>query len=264
MFAHDHSVSHQALVGGYIVLALALIATLGLAGWLIARRLHRPAIAIQLLVVLVLGGGSFQVVHFFDHLLQLGYWFAHPTETPWMPPWSRVAVDDLATLAGYQGDMAAGMELLHLMGNWIFFAAGVIPLYIALRSLKTERGAMRATRAAFWLQLVHVLEHVSLTSTYLLVGRAIGLSTLFGATFYLGGAWATSIRIWWHFLMNLMVTGAILLALREFRSEGSSRKAALHHSVDEKGAHETPEKATSGVAMTGAGLSSRGVRDLEA
>ncbi len=227
MFAHDHSVSHQALVGGYIVLALALIATLGLAGWLLARRLHRPAIAIQLLVVLVLGGVSFQVVHFFDHLLQLGYWFAHPTEAPWMPPWSRVAVGDLATLAGYQGDMAAGMELLHLTGNWIFFAAGVVPIYLALRSLKTEREVMRASRGALWLQLVHVLEHVLLTSTYLLVGRAMGLSTLFGATFYLGGAWATSIRIWWHFLMNLMVTGAILLALRELRRAKARRARPL-------------------------------------
>ena len=128
MFAHDHGVSHQALVGGYIVLALTLAATLGLTGWLLARRLHRPAIAIQLLVVLVGGGVSFQVVHFFDHLLQLGYWFAHPTETPWMPLWSHVAANDLATLAGYQDDMAAGMELLHVAGNWIFFAAGVIPL----------------------------------------------------------------------------------------------------------------------------------------
>ena len=126
-------------------MALALIATLGLAGWLLARRLHRPAIAIQLLVVLVLGGVSFQVVHFFDHLLQLGYWFAHPTEAPWMPPWSRVAIDNLTALAGCQGDMAAGMELLHLTGNWIFFAAAVIPIYLALRSLNTERGAMRAT-----------------------------------------------------------------------------------------------------------------------
>src|SRR5919199_5303347 len=144
MFAHDHDVSHQVLVGGYIILALVLIATLGLTGWLLARRLHRPAIAIQLLVVLVLGGVSFQGVHLFDHLLQLGYWFAHPTEAPWMPPWSRVAVDDLATLAGYQGDMAAGMELLHLAGNWIFFAVGVVPIYLALRSLKTERGEMHA------------------------------------------------------------------------------------------------------------------------
>ena len=227
MFAHDHDVSHQVLVGGYIVLALVLIATLGLTGWLLARRLHRPAIAIQLLVVLVLGGVSFQVVHFFYHLLQLGYWFAHPTEAPWMPPWSRVAVTDLAALAGYQGDMAAGMELLHLAGNWIFFAAGVVPIYLTLRSLNTERGEMHATRVAFWLQLVHVLEHVSLTSTYLLVGRAIGLSTLFGATFYLGGAWASSIRIWWHFLINLAVTGAVLLALRELRRARVRRRARL-------------------------------------
>jgi hypothetical protein len=232
-------VSQQTLVGGYIILTLALLATLGLTGWLLARRLYRLAIAAWLLVVLVGGVVSFQVVHFFEHLLQLGYWFAHPTEPGWMTPWGRAAADGLAALAGYQGDMTMGMELLHLVGNWIFLA-GVIPVYLVLRSRVKERKAMRAASVAFWLQLVHVVEHVSLTSTYLLIGRSIGMSTLFGASYYLGNAWASSIRIWWHFLMNLTVTVAALLALRELRRTGLLTTPAVSASADE--AYETPKR----------------------
>ncbi len=226
-----HTISQQGLVGGYIVLALALTTTLLLAGLLLARRLNLSAVGARLLVVLVVGVVSFQVVHFSDHLLQIGYWFAHPAEPPWMPPWSHIAVDGLAYLVGYHGEMKAGMELLHLAGNWIFFT-GVFPLYLAIRSFrsrKTEnratrrmmtRKAMGAARIAFWVQLVHVIEHVLLTSTYFLVGWAIGLSTLFGASFYLGEAWASSIRVWWHFLINLVVTVAAVSALHGLRHVG--------------------------------------------
>ncbi len=38
------------------------------------------------------------------------------------------------------------------------------------------------------------------TSTWFLFGTLIGLATLFGHSFHLGGAWAPSIRIWWHFV----------------------------------------------------------------
>ncbi len=215
-----HSVSHQALVGGYVVLALVLVTTLGLAGWLFARWLGRWTFVIRLLVVLIVGTVSFQVIHFFEHLLQIGYWFAHPGEQPWMTPWGRAAADGLcALLAGHHTKMATGMELLHLVGNWITFV-GLIALYVASRSWRIRGSKMRATRFAFWLQLVHVIEHVSLTSTYLLIGRPIGLSTLLGASFYLEGAWASSIRLWWHFVMNLVVTVAFMLAVRELRRAG--------------------------------------------
>ena len=215
-----HSVSHQALVGGYIVLALTLATTLGLAGWLFARWLGRWTLVAPLLVMLVVGTVSFQVVHFFEHLLQTGYWFLHPAEPPWMTPWAQAAADGLrALLTGDRGGMAPGTELLHLAGNWITFT-GLAAMYGAWRTWRLWEPKMRAVRFAFWLQLVHVIEHVSLTSTYLLAGRPIGLSTLLGASFYLDGAWASSIRIWWHFVINLVVTVAFVLAVRELHLAG--------------------------------------------
>lgn len=215
-----HSVGQQALVGGYVVLALALVTTLGLAGWLFARWLGRWTLVARLLVVLVVGTVSFQVVHFFEHLLQIGHWFAYPAGPPWMTPWGQAAADGVgALLAGHHAGMATGMELLHLVGNWITFV-GLIAVYVALRSWRIWGPKMRATWFAFWLQLVHLGEHVSLTSTHLLVGRPIGLSTLLGASFYLEGAWASSIRIWWHFVVNLAVVAAFLLAVRELRRAG--------------------------------------------
>src|ERR687886_2069507 len=141
--------------------------------------------------------------------------------------------------------MKAGMELLHLAGNWIFLT-GVFALYLTVLSFRRQktqhrathrqtRKAMSAARVAFWIQLVHVIEHVSLTGSYFLMGRAIGLSTLFGASIYLGDAWASSIRIWWHFLMNLAVTVAAVLALRGLRRVGLLRMG-VPASTDE--AHE--------------------------
>ncbi len=217
LYMAGHDVSQQALVGGYVVLALALVTTLGLAGWLLARWLGRWSVVAQLLAVLVVGTVSFQVAHLFEHISQIGYWFAHPTDPPWMTPWGRAAADGVgALLAGHHATMATGMELLHLVGNWITFV-GLIAMYGVLRSWGIWGPKMSATWFAFWLQLVHVLEHASLTSTYLLTGRPVGLSTLLGASFYLDGAWASSIRLWWHFLANLAVTVAFVLAVREFR-----------------------------------------------
>ncbi len=122
----------------------------------------------------------------------------------------------MAVLSGHHGGRATGTELLHLFGNWITFT-GIAALYIAMRTRRVELRQMRATRIAFWLQLVHVLEHISLTSTFFAFGTPIGLSTLFGHSFHLEGAWAPSIRIWWHFAMVLVPTVLFLLALREFR-----------------------------------------------
>jgi len=79
---------------------------------------------------------------------------------------------------------------------------------------------MLATTVAFWFQLVHVVEHVSLTSTWFLGGLPRGLSTLFGFSFDFPGAWAPGIRVWWHFVMNLVVTVAALFALLELRRTG--------------------------------------------
>jgi hypothetical protein len=98
---------------------------------------------------------------------------------------------------------------------------------------------MRAVRVAFWLQLIHVLEHVSLTTTFFALGTPIGLSTLFGHSFHLEGGWAPSIRIWWHFVMVLVPTALFLLALREFRRASPLATAAPQTSTTST--YEVPE-----------------------
>ncbi len=230
-------VSGGVRAGGYLVPALALLATLGLAGWLLARRLGFPRIAARVLVALVLGVFCFQLVHFLEHVLQFGYWSLYPGESPWITPWGRVATDGLAAVSGHHGGRATGTELLHLTGNWITFV-GIVATYAALRSWHVGSRQMRAARVAFWVQLVHVLEHVSLTSTFFALGTPIGLSTLLGASFLLEGAWAPTIRIWWHFAMVLVPTVLFLLALREFRRAWPSTTAAP---ADTAAAHEAPE-----------------------
>ena len=238
--------------GGLLVPALALLATLGLVGWLLARRLGFPTLASRLLLALVLGVLCFQLVHFLEHLLQLGYWFAHPDEQPWITPWGRVATDGLAALAGHHGGRATGTELLHLTGNWITFI-GIVAMYLALRSWRVGSRHMRAARIAFWLQLAHVTEHVSLTSTWFLFGTPVGLSTLFGHSFHLEGAWATSIRIWWHFVMVLVPTGAFVLALREFRRVWPLT-AAAHEASEPKLAAEIPVAGREQHPSVGSGM----------
>jgi hypothetical protein len=70
------------------------------------------------------------------------------------------------------------------------------------------------------------------------MGRAIGVSTLLGASIYLGDAWASSIRIWWHFLMNLAVTVAGVLALRGLKRVGLLTMAVPATTVE---AHKAPK-----------------------
>jgi hypothetical protein len=208
-------VSGGVRAGGYLVPVLAMLATLGFSGWLLARRLGLPALASRLMVALVLGVLCFQLVHFLEHGLQLGYWALHPGEDPWITPWGRVATDGLAALSGHHGGRATGTELLHLFGNWIAFV-GIAAMYLALRGWQVGSRRMRAARVALWVQLVHVLEHAALTSTFFAFGTPVGLSTLFGHSFHIEGGWAPTIRIWWHFAMVLVPTALFLLALREF------------------------------------------------
>jgi enediyne biosynthesis protein E4 len=203
--------------GGYLVPLLALLATLGLAAWLTARHVRLPATTVsRMLFALVIGVLIFQLAHFIEHVMQFGYWLLHPGRPPWITPWGRIATDGLAALSGHHGGRATGTELLHLSGNWITFV-GIAAAFLALRGWNTDPAVMRAATWAFWLQLVHVAEHVSLTTTFFTVGTPIGLSTLFGRSFLLEGAWAPSIRIWWHFTMVVATTVLLVLALRDLQ-----------------------------------------------
>jgi len=158
-------------------------------------------------LVVAAAGIGFQVVHFVEHLAQLSYWALHPAEAPWLTPWAEAGRDALAV----GGDPATGTELLHLLGN-VIFLVGLVALWrYARRSGEREGGALRA---GLWLQGVHVGEHVLLTGSWALFGRALGFSTLFGA---LSGPALAGFRVWWHFLMNLAVTVLAVVALWAFR-----------------------------------------------
>jgi hypothetical protein len=214
--------SNDVRLGGLVVPGIALFASALLLAWLAAVLRERRRLAQDLMLVVVLGGLSFQVGHMLEHALQAAHWTEHPGEQPWITPWGVVATDGFAALAGNHRGRATGTELLHLLGNWIFFA-GLIAMYGAMCRAGVPGKAMRATRLAFWIELFHMVEHLSLTSTYLAFGTPIGTSTLFGFSFDLQGGWASGIRLWWHFLVNLAATTAALAGLLELRRAGLLR-----------------------------------------
>jgi hypothetical protein len=153
-------------------------------------------------------GVGFQVVHLFEHLLQLGYWGLHPAEPPWLTPWAAAGRDILAV----GGHPSTGSELLHLLGNLIFLV-GVVGLWGFTTRSGVPSVRLTALRAAFLVQSFHVGEHVLLTVSWILAGEALGFSTLFGS---LSGPALFTFRIWWHFLINLAGTALAVRALFKF------------------------------------------------
>ena len=160
------------------------------------------------------GAVAFQVAHFFEHILQAGYWIAHPSEAPWLTPWAAVGRDALA--AG--GSAVTGTEYLHLLGNAIFFV-GLVALCMLFAGAGHKMKEVRPLKIAVWIQGFHVAEHVLLTGTLLGFGKAYGFSTLFGA---LNGTALGAHRVWWHFAINLAATIYAVKAVR-----GLQEKEAL-------------------------------------
>jgi hypothetical protein len=154
----------------------------------------------------------FQVVHFIEHVAQLGYWMSHPASAPWLTPWA-IAGRDLLVV---DGTPASGNELLHLVGNLIFLV-GVFALVALVWRVGQSIEEVPFLKPALWLQGFHVIEHVLLTGTYLAAGKAIGLTTLLG---FAGGAFGSGLRIWAHFLLNLVGTYFAVRAVVEMRRRG--------------------------------------------
>lgn len=150
-------------------------------------------------------GIVFQVIHFIEHGAQLGYWFLHPTAAPWLTPWAVAGRDMLA--AG--GNAGLGNELLHLVGNSLFFI-GLIGLCVLVERGGESIADVRALKMAVIVQGFHVFEHVLLTSTFAATGTAIGFSTMFGT---MSGVAGSTYRVWFHFLINLAATVYAVRAL---------------------------------------------------
>lgn len=161
-----------------------------------------------------MAGIAFQVIHFAEHLLQAGYWVVHPGEAPWLTPWAAASRDVLARTA--DGHTTTGNELLHLGGNAVFLA-GVIAAVMAVRASHHLARTPWGLRMAVWAQGIHVGLHVGLTVTWLTLQQAHGLSTLFGLL-EPGTVLANALRVWVHFVINLVATVYAVIGLWQIRS----------------------------------------------
>ncbi len=165
----------------------------------------------RLLLYVGVGAVAFQGAHFFEHILQAGYWVLHPTEAPWLTPWAATGRDLLAA----SGDKITGAEYLHLVGNAVFFV-GLIALCMLFAGAGRKLAEMRSLKAAVWVQGFHVGEHVVLTASYLMFGKALGFSTMFGL---LQGTALSTHRVWWHFTINLLATIYAVRAIQGLHRE---------------------------------------------
>lgn len=194
-----------------------VLAVVILAGAVIARGSPSPSRSRQRMATLMwvaVAGIAFQVIHFAEHVLQAGYWVVHPGEAPWLTPWAAASRDVLARAA--DGQATTGNELLHLGGNAVFLA-GLIAAVVAVRASHRWDRSPWGLRMALWAQGVHVGLHVGLTVTWLTIQQAHGLSTLFGLL-EPGTVWANAMRVWVHFVINLIATVYAVIGLWQIRT----------------------------------------------
>ena len=158
----------------------------------------------------VVGAVGFQVFHFLEHGLQLGYWIFNTKQKPWLTPWAQTGVDGLAFWCQiWPGSGRAGQrgaELLHLVGNTIFLV-GVLALFVLARETRTRN---RSIQGAVLFQGLHFVEHILLTATVFVTGSGWGASTMFGRW---SGSELSSHRVWWHFTVNAIATAIAVSAL---------------------------------------------------
>lgn len=101
------------------------------------------------------------------------------------------------------------MDILHLVGNFIFLA-GLVGIVQITHRVAGQLKARTWARTGVRMQGVHGIEHVVLTASVALgVSRASGLSTWFGAI-EPGPALAT-FRVWWHCAANAV--GTVVLGI---------------------------------------------------
>ncbi len=157
-----------------------------------------------------------QVVHLTEHLIQLGFWFRYPNRAPWMSEWAMGAARWLGRVrldrnAMSSPELARGMEFLHLGGNLVF----LLGTFLVWCGARPQPEARKWARAALVVQALHVVEHLVLTATVVVTGRAVGLSTALGA---LDGTRLTTYRVWWHVSINFVASGLCLMALAHLNS----------------------------------------------
>lgn len=201
---------------GQGLVVAGVVAALVVGGWVVSRSSVRG-------VLLVAAGGLlFQVLHVLEHVLQLGYWVAHPLEAPWLTPWAVTGRDVLAMTV--DGHAAGGNELLHLLGNLIFFGG-----LVALAAWRARTGRVAGRRALGWalgLQGFHVVEHLLLVATWTFTGQATGVTTLFGLL-EAGTVPGDATRVLSHFALNAAATWVAVVAAAQSGLLGALRPTRI-------------------------------------
>lgn len=153
----------------------------------------RPERRRAVLTVVAVAGLGFQVVHVAEHVLQSGVWVAAPEQPPFLTPWAMWGAEALTVT----GHASLGQELLHLVGNAVFLL-GLLALAARVRP------PARAVRLALAWQGAHVLEHVALSLTTAVWGRAIGVTTLLGTLDAGPALWR--LRVLAHLALNTIAS----------------------------------------------------------
>jgi len=169
-------------------------------------------------ILAVAGGVGLQTFHSFEHLIQGFFWARDPLAPGYMSPIAKKAAAGLESIAahtfGISGRSTLGMELLHLVGNTLFFL-GIVGLVLGTGFAAKRPAALYAL--AF--EGIHLLEHVALTATTVAGYPAWGSSTLYGN---LSGSQLSTHRIMWHLVMNV---AALLLTIYALSSRGYGKSA---------------------------------------
>lgn len=141
---------------------------------------------------LAIGGVGFSLFHLLEHFARMAYWFLNPLDAPLVTPWAAVVRDIVAP----NGNLGVGSEVMYLVFHVVLFAALVAMAFVAQSHFK-PLDRYRHLQPALVVQGLVMAEQVLLTATTIATGRALGLTTLFGAA---EGAWGSSLRVWLGFI----------------------------------------------------------------
>jgi hypothetical protein len=165
------------ILGAWLLLAWSAAMLVGL---VVLRRVARHRRGRGLLlgtVAVVVVGLVGQVAHMVEHVVQIGYWSQTPNAPIRMTPWGLGMGRAFGTVD--RSRPALGMEVLHLVGNVIFWF-GLLGVVLLTRYSSSSR-ARRTGRIGAWVQGAHCMEHLSLTlSVWFGAKTPVGLSTWFG------------------------------------------------------------------------------------
>ncbi|MCB9806155.1 hypothetical protein H6775_03290 [Candidatus Nomurabacteria bacterium] len=162
---------------------------------------------IEYIILFTAGGGlGFQVVHFWEHLMQVFNWIFVQRQYAYMTGLGMSATNYFGNLffSGYgmSDQTRLGMEVLHLVGNGIFLI-GIIAVWYFIKN--------REILWALIIEALHFCEHISLTFSSIFTGRSIGFSTLYGLA--TDPQFMVTFRVWWHFILNLVPSVLIVVGI---------------------------------------------------